>query len=139
MARILLVDDTPGLLNMMVKALDMPEDEIVTARNLDHALKALREQRFDVVVTDLALSEETSRPEVAVSEGEGYKILETAKAENSECRVIVITSYDEPAIGPRAMAMGAYDYIDRSEPGGRWPGRLRECVNAVVEELRQEG
>jgi len=52
-ARILLVDDDPLITDLVVDMLTMEGYEVETAADGMEALERLREQRFDLIVTDL--------------------------------------------------------------------------------------
>jgi two-component system chemotaxis response regulator CheY len=53
MSRILAVDDTRALLNMLKSCLERGGHEVVTAKDGAEAMERLREHRPDLVITDL--------------------------------------------------------------------------------------
>ena len=65
--------------------------------------KALKEQKFDIVVTDYQLRWTT-----------GLKVLHRIKKQNSQCPVIMFTGTGSEEIAVRAMKAGLDDYVIKS-------------------------
>ena len=55
MPRVLVVEDEPVILRLLEETLAGDGADVVTVRDADEALKALGQQRFDVVLVDLLL------------------------------------------------------------------------------------
>jgi two-component system NtrC family response regulator len=105
-SQILIVEDDLDWLEIYQRILQGVSYEIMTARNVNTALKLLGEIPFDVVITDLKM---------LGFEGEfsGFGVLEQAKFLNPNVQVIVITGYGSADHALRAMGSGAYDYITK--------------------------
>jgi len=98
---ILVVDDERDHADGIVEALEkMPVKAIAVYSGKD-ALEIVRQQRVDVVVTDLKLN----------SDVDGLAILEEAKRHNDNTEVILITAYATIDNCKEAIRRGAYDYL----------------------------
>lgn len=103
-ARILIVDDTPTNLQILVKALE-EEHEIITAVNGREALdKAAVEPQPDLILLDVMM------PEV-----DGHEVCRRLKAEEKteHIPVIFITSLQEEQDETKGLELGAVDYLTK--------------------------
>jgi two-component system response regulator HydG len=99
---LLIVDDNESNLQSMALALGRPPCVVLTAGSGGAALKTLREQEVDVIVTDLKM------PEVG-----GMEVLEAAKSLPLSPEVIIVTAYGTIESAVEAMRQGAFDYITK--------------------------
>src|ERR1035441_5921903 len=106
MIKILLVDDDPRWLMLMTEDASDPNRELVEAQSESEALEKIRDEVFDVVITDLEL-----RP--GTDEHGGLAVLKAAKEKDIYTQVIVCTSIGKPEISVRAIGLGAFDYLER--------------------------
>ena len=86
---ILIVEDTPNLrqdLKRIIK-LNNKNRRIKTAQNEIQALRLIKYNEFDVVVTDIKLDEAGGK------ETGGLDVLKTALEKNKNTRVIVVTAF----------------------------------------------
>lgn len=98
-ARILVVDDEPSMREFLEIALEDFGYQVRVAENLMTARQCLRENAFEVVLTDLRLPD-----------GTGIELLTEIKAE-AESEVILLTAYATAETALEAMKQGAYDYL----------------------------
>ncbi|MEW6721498.1 MAG: sigma-54 dependent transcriptional regulator [Thermodesulfobacteriota bacterium] len=103
--RILVVEDDPGLRFTMTDALEGEGFAVADAGNGAEALRRLREEAFDIVVTDLRLPD-----------GDGMEILREAKAKVPPSSVVVMTGYGTVESAVAAMKSGAEDYLTKPFP-----------------------
>jgi DNA-binding response OmpR family regulator len=100
--RVLLVDDDPGITDLLRVTLDK-EDMTCrsTAQSLD-ALKIAREWNPDIVVLDINM------PDM-----DGYQVLAALKATSSDApmRVLMLTACHQEAEVLKGFKLGAEDYI----------------------------
>jgi len=101
-ASILVVDDDPGLLHSLKEILAAEGYEVTTAADGDQGLIYLKEQAFDLVLSDLAL------PGL-----DGMELLNYLRREQPGCPCIIITGYGTIANAVSAMRRGAYDYFTK--------------------------
>jgi DNA-binding NtrC family response regulator len=124
-ARVLVVDDEAAALKNLSHLL-RKEGYAVEARQSGPAgLSALRQQEFDVILTDLRMQGV-----------DGMALLRRAREAQPECEVIVITGHATLDSAVEAMKEGAYHYIAK-------PYRLDEVRQVVrgaldVARLRRE-
>lgn len=105
-SHILIVEDDKDWQDVYRKCLQDGNYDISSARSLNTGLALLKEQSFEVVITDLKMlggQEEFS----------GFGVLDQAKAISPDIQVIVITGYGSADHALRAMGSGAYDYITK--------------------------
>jgi DNA-binding NtrC family response regulator len=111
--RALIVDDEAAALKTLAHLLRKDGYEVIAKQSGPAGLKALEEQAFDIVLTDLRM------PEV-----DGIALLQQAKTLQPECEVIMITGYGTLDSAVEAMKHGAFHYIAK-------PYRLDEVRQVV--------
>jgi DNA-binding NtrC family response regulator len=103
MRTILLVEDKESLATMLCEALRGDGYEVVWARTVQEALRALRDRgRYAVVLTDLRLPG-----------GTGVQVLEAVRDTDPLCPVIVMTGYGTVEDAVEAMRKGAWDFLQK--------------------------
>ncbi|MCK5845307.1 MAG: sigma-54-dependent Fis family transcriptional regulator, partial [Victivallales bacterium] len=102
MAKILLVDDELSIIDSLKALLSREGHDISTSSNGGDALRKLRENVFDLLITDIRL------PEV-----DGISLLRQARELQSHLAVIVITAYAKVDNAVEAMKNGAFDYVTK--------------------------
>jgi DNA-binding NtrC family response regulator len=103
--RLLVVDDESATA-FGLKALLQGEDvEVLTAVNALTARSILMSERVDVLLSDIRLS--------GTQDAEGIELLQFARVNSPETRVIMMTGYGAPAIQARAEALGAAAYFEK--------------------------
>ena len=102
-ARILIVDDDPGMRQMLEVLLRRAGHEVDVLGGGAAAVERLAKSNdYDLVVTDLVM------PDIG-----GMEVLSAAKQANADCQVIVITAYATTEAAVEAMRRGAYDYVQK--------------------------
>jgi two-component system response regulator HydG len=119
--KILLVDDEPVAVRNLEHILKSDEFDIMTADNGPDALKLIRENEFDVVLTDLRMAKV-----------DGMKILQECKRLRPLMEVIMITGYATVDSAIEAMKYGAYHYVPKPYRNEE----VRKVVNEAVEKVR---
>src|SRR5438874_2399707 len=99
-ARLLLVEDTPSILQLYHEVLARLDVVLIDAETGAGALTVLREAVPDVVLLDLEL------PDI-----NGLEILRAIKARGLPSTVIVVTAHGSVKTAVEAMREGAYDFI----------------------------
>ncbi|MCS6896631.1 MAG: sigma-54 dependent transcriptional regulator [Nitrospira sp.] len=99
---ILLVDDEPLIRLSMVDALEAVGYDVQAASSGPEGIEAVRQKRFDLVITDLRLPG-----------CDGLAVLKAAKDRDAETEVLVITAHGSVETAVGAMKLGATDYITK--------------------------
>ena len=117
--RILVVDDEEGVRTFVAEALERSGHEVVQAADGAAALRAAREEPFDVVLTDLRM------PEM-----DGMTVVRTLRTEQPDVEVIVLTAFADVGTAVETMKLGAFDYLQKPVSA---PLAIRELVESALE------
>jgi two-component system response regulator PilR (NtrC family) len=102
-SRILVVDDEPGLREMLGVLFRRAGYAVELAESTTRARERLAGSApFDVVVTDLLMPD-----------GSGMEVLDTARAKDDSTQVVMITAHATTEQAVEAMRRGAYDYVQK--------------------------
>lgn len=104
--KILVVDDDPSFREMYAAILHEQGFIVSTATDRQSTLSQLAEGRWLAVLLDQKL-------QGAAGSDSGLDMLEEIQRSCPEARVLVITGYASPEGVARALAAGAYDYIEK--------------------------
>ncbi|WP_437594549.1 sigma-54-dependent transcriptional regulator [Sorangium sp. So ce1000] len=102
--RVLVVDDEPGLRQVVTIAFRRQGYDVVVAPGARAALEAIRQnpQPFPLILTDLVMPD-----------GSGIEVLTAAKARSGATEVIVMTAHSTVESALDAMRHGAYDFVTK--------------------------
>ncbi len=102
--RVLVVDDEPGIREVLGITFRRQGYEVVLAAGVKRAFEALRQvpQPFPVVLTDLVMPD-----------GSGMDVLAAAKQRSASTEVIVMTAHSTVETAIEAMRKGAYDFVTK--------------------------
>ncbi len=106
--RVLVVDDEPGLREILRRAFLRAGYEVVEAAGMRQALEALKQspKPFPLVLTDLAM------PDLPGCQA-GMQVLRVAKERSPATEVIVMTAHGDRDTAVEAMRLGAYDFVNK--------------------------
>lgn len=99
---VLVVDDEPGMRDMLSYELSQDGFDVETAENGTAAVEAMKRRKFDVAVTDLKM------PGM-----DGMATVEALRAIDPDIEVIVATGYGTIESAVACMKQGAYDYVQK--------------------------
>jgi diguanylate cyclase (GGDEF)-like protein len=105
--KVLLLEDDPISAKITTRMLARKGEgrfPVTRCAQLDETLRALREQDFDVVLSDLN-----------VPDSEGLKTLAAIAAVAPDVPVVVLTASDGDEIGIRAVQLGAQDFLVKGD------------------------
>lgn len=117
MARILIVDDEPTILNLLNKILVGQGYEVRPAGNGVKALEFLDTEIFDLMVSDINMTPI-----------DGMELLRKVRKDYPDMGVIMLTAYGTVGTAVEAMREGAFDYITK-------PFKLDELVLTIQRAL----
>jgi CheY-like chemotaxis protein len=122
--RVMIVDDEPIVGKRLTPALAKHGFEVESYVDPKEALDRLREQPFDIVVTDLRMEEI-----------DGIGVLEHVMSSCPDTRVILITGYATVEVAREALVKGAFDFIAKPFK----PKELRAVINKAALSLGHRG
>jgi two-component system, OmpR family, alkaline phosphatase synthesis response regulator PhoP len=120
MAKILVVDDEPGIVNLVVSYLKADGHEVFTASDGPSAMKAARAYKPDLIVLDVML------PGL-----DGLEVL-TRLRQGSDVYVILLTARTEEVDKVVGLSVGADDYVTKPFS----PRELSARVKAALRRLQ---
>ena len=102
-SKILVVEDEHAIRLALKGLLRREGHDVSLAEDGDMAVEKIREEDFDLVITDLALGRGKS----------GMDVLRAAKEARPETGVVMITAHGSEKIAVEAMKAGADDYVPK--------------------------
>lgn len=105
MRKVLLLDDEPAVLSVLADYLQSPGLEIVTCREIEAAEAILEHHRFDVVVTDLRVSE--------LGGLEGMRLIRWVSTHFPETVVLAMSGYVNDDVHALGRAVGAAAILEK--------------------------
>jgi NtrC-family two-component system response regulator AlgB len=100
--RVLVVDDEQNIRRALTMALESMEHAVTSAVSRAEALKELKAGRFDVMLLDLKLSQES-----------GLDLLEEAIRISPKLAIVIVTAFASIETAVEAMRRGAFDYLPK--------------------------
>lgn len=118
-ARIVIVDDHPIVRHGLARLIDGEPDLHVcaSASTPAEALDAVRREKPDLALVDLALGEES-----------GLELIKSLRALRPELRVLVISMHDEVHYADRVLRAGALGYIMKQEPAEQMIAAIHQVL-----------
>jgi len=115
--RILIVDDDPYFLRVLSRILTGENFQVKTAEGAGQATQVLKENAFDVVISDLRLPD-----------GDGLSILQEVRKAGREVPVVILTAYGEVDSYLEAMNAGATEYLNKPVKSEELLAVVRNCL-----------
>jgi excisionase family DNA binding protein len=115
--RVLVVDDEPGVRELLIKTLTLAEYDVDVSPDGPTALEQLRRERYDLLIADLKM------PGL-----DGLTVVREARRYNSELPVIIITGYSTESSAIEAANLGVSGYLTK-------PFRARQVLDAAARVL----
>ncbi|HEX5445044.1 MAG TPA: response regulator transcription factor [Pirellulales bacterium] len=113
--RVLVVDDHEVVRTGLVNLLEGTDLEIVgLASSGPEAVRLAKKHKPDVILLDIRMSE-----------GDGLAALEELRQSLPNCRVVMLSTYDNPTYIARANALGASDYVLKGSTREQLLGAIR--------------
>ena len=123
-ASILVVDDDITQRSLLQRELGRHGYQVALARDGTEAMGRLRENNFDVIVTDIRM------PGLS-----GLELLRSIKEATADTEVLVVTGYVDLALAMSCVHAGAFDFISK-------PVNMPQLVHAIhraVEGMKKRG
>jgi len=100
--KILVIDDEPRLANSLTALLRGAGFDVRAAIGGEVGLKALAEEEFDLVITDLRMNDV-----------DGFEIMRNLASQHPKCAIIVITGHASTESAIEAIHQNVHDYIPK--------------------------
>ncbi len=123
--RVLLVDNDSAHVFAMTESLERIGFLCVSATSGPEGAKLIENELFDIVVTDLVMSEV-----------DGMKILELAKKKLPDAEVILVTGHASVPRAVEAMQQGAYNFLEKPITPKRLQAIARRAADSLL--LKQQ-
>jgi DNA-binding NtrC family response regulator len=107
--RILIVDDEKSILESLSILLSIDGYEVFTAQSANAAIKLLKTQIFNLIISDVRMPEMSGMDLIKHIKGE-YK---ESALNYGKIPVILMTAYSDVKIGIEAIKIGAFDYLTK--------------------------
>jgi CheY-like chemotaxis protein len=118
---ILLVDDEESIRLSVGKYLEIDGYRVNTAENGDKAVEMMKENHFDVIITDLMM------------DGiDGIGILKKNNELHPNTPVMILTGYASLSTAVEALRLGAFDYIQKPCRKDELLARTRRCIEHLI-------
>ena len=117
--RILIVDDDPYFLRVLSRILSGENFQVKTAEGAAQAAQVLKENSFDIVISDLRLPD-----------GDGLSILQQVRKSGLEVPVVILTAYGEVDSYLEAMNAGVTEYLNKPVKSEELIAVVRNCLQA---------
>jgi DNA-binding NtrC family response regulator len=117
-SHILVVDDEPGMTDLLRRVLSAEGHAVTCARSAEDAAEQLTGDPFDLVITDLVMG----------GRG-GEHLVRRVKEEQPDTEIIVVTAHASVDSAIEVMKLGAFDYLRKP----LLPEELLHTVNRALE------
>jgi DNA-binding NtrC family response regulator len=117
---VMIIDDEEIVCRRLKPAVEKMGCRVEAFLNPVEALERLREEDFDIVVTD-----------VRMDEIDGIQVLEEAHKKSPDTVVIIITGHAMMALAREAMQKGAFDFLSKPFK----PNDLRAIILRAAEKI----
>ncbi len=104
MQKVLIVDDQPFVCDLFLKILAKCAT-VITSDSLKDAQNLLSEHKFDLVISDLSLTEDVGR--------EGFELLEYVRTTSPNTKVIIMTGVGTDETREEAFKLGAVHFLHK--------------------------
>ncbi len=119
--RVMVIDDEKIVGDMAKMSLEQDGYQVETFLNAGPALERLKDEKFDVVVTDLKMKGI-----------DGMEVLRTVKKLYPETKVIMITAFANLDTAIEALRGDVHDFFPK-------PVRIKELKSSIVRALAEKG
>ncbi|MBI2478410.1 MAG: sigma-54-dependent Fis family transcriptional regulator [Planctomycetia bacterium] len=119
--RVLIVDNDKALAHAMTESLERVGYPCTTVFSGKEGVKAVEQDTFDVIFTDLVMSDV-----------DGMEVLARAKKTLPDSEVIVVTGHASVPTAVKAMQQGAFNFLEKPVT----PEKLRAVAEKAVDKVR---
>jgi DNA-binding NtrC family response regulator len=125
--RLLVVEDDNSVRNTITTFLELEGYQVDAVSSTREALERLRNEAYPIVISDIYVDERT-----------GLDVLETARRQNPNCAVILMTARGTIETVMKATQGGAFDYIAKPFELDRMLDTVKRAEASVSEDVERE-
>lgn len=118
--KLLLVDDEEGYVNVLANRLRKRQFDVTKAFSGGDAIRALREQDFDVAILDLKMEDMN-----------GIEVLKIFNQMGLKMEVIMLTGHGSQEAAREGLKIGAFDYLTK-------PCELKDLIEKINAAYRKQ-
>lgn len=118
MTKVLFVDDEPTIRLTLPKILELHEFEVKTAASVSEALALIQSEKFDVLLSDLNIGEQS----------DGFTVVSAMRRVQPEALTIILTGYPAFESALQAIREQVDDYIAK-------PANVDELISTIKNKL----
>ncbi|MFQ6041364.1 MAG: sigma-54-dependent transcriptional regulator, partial [Candidatus Poribacteria bacterium] len=122
---ILVIDDKRDSRDSLCEMLHREGYEVTAAEDSNIALDKLRENFFNIVLTD-----------VKMPEMDGFELLRQIRNKWIDTKVILVTEYGSIAKATEAIKLGAFNYIEKS---ANFNDKLQQAIRDALRDYKKPG
>jgi two-component system response regulator (stage 0 sporulation protein F) len=117
--RILIIDDDPHFLRVWSRILSGANFRVDTASGVNEALRILRDQRIDLVISDMRMPDT-----------DGLSFVQEIRRVGNNLPVVILTAYGEVDTYLQAMNLGATEFLNKPIKSDELLRVVRACLRA---------
>ena len=102
MAKIVIIDDEPAILQLMTKLCEGLDHQVIGLQSGTEGLKAIDEEKPDLLIVDLRIGDMS-----------GIEIIQQCSKEFPNMPIIMVTGFGSVETAVEAMRQGAFDYLTK--------------------------
>lgn len=121
--KVLIVDDTKNIRNLLTTCLEIEDYEVLTAKDGREALFLLQNESFDLIFLDIKL------PELS-----GTEILKRMRESNIDTPVVIMTAFATVKNAVECTKLGAVSYLQKPFTAGK----IRNTLSEIAGDLNKE-
>lgn len=125
--RALIIDDEPDILELLDMTLSAMSIDCITAENIAQAEQALKQDTFDLCLTDMRLPD-----------GSGLDFVKMLQQEKPELPVAVITAHGNMDLAIQALKLGAFDFVSKPLKVRVLRDLVTTALNLSVEKIQKK-
>lgn len=118
MARILVVDDEPGMRKSLAIMLRRDGYQVTETASVAEAIGRLKGEPHQLVIADLMMEPLS-----------GLDLLSLVRDHRPDCPVIIITAFGSPETRVQAIGRGATAFLEKPVPAPELLGRIRAILS----------
>lgn len=130
MANILVIDDEESVRTAVARRIGREGHNVAMAESAAGGISTIleAEQAFDVIITDMSMEDPDA----------GLHVLQAAFSRDLFAEVIVMTAFGNVANAVECMRRGAFDYIEKNQPGVDAYEQLADKTEHAISRRRRD-